>query len=132
VSKHIKLWAMNAFNEWRLIHGFDMAKSISNLFEYEGLIKDLVDMLSSFVLQVAKKDGSLYPPTMYNFLPFFECLYNWVSFFFIMCFSCFCLVYASTSYVFLYVIRFRVYVKVLGFRFRVYFKVLSLRFMFWL
>ncbi len=81
MSKHVKLWAMNAFNEWRLFHGFNMAKSIVNLFENEGLIKDLVDMLSSFVLQVAKKYGSLYPPTKYNFLPFFEYLYNWVSFF---------------------------------------------------
>jgi len=71
MSKHVKLWAMNAFNEWRLFHGFNMAKSIVNLFENEGLIKDLVDMLSSFVLQVAKKYGSLYPPTKYNFLPFF-------------------------------------------------------------
>jgi hypothetical protein len=37
--------------------------------------------------------------------------------FFIMCFSSFYLVYASTSYVFLFVIRFRVYVKILGLRF---------------
>jgi hypothetical protein len=46
-------------------------------------------------------------------------------FFFIMCFSCFCLVYASTCYMFLSIIRFRIYVKALGlgsilrFRFRV-------------
>jgi hypothetical protein len=36
-----------------------MVKSIVNMFEDEGLIKDLVDMLLSFVLQVAKKDGNL-------------------------------------------------------------------------
>jgi hypothetical protein len=71
-----------------------MVKSIANLFEDEGLIKDLVDMISSFVLQVAKKDGNLYPPTMYNFLPFFECLYKWVSLFFhhvfFLLLSCIC------------------------------------------
>jgi hypothetical protein len=50
---------MNAFNEWKLFHGFNMVKSIVNMFEDEGLIKDLVDMLLSFVLQVAKKDGNL-------------------------------------------------------------------------
>jgi hypothetical protein len=42
-----------------------MTKSISNIFESEGSIKNSVDMLSIFVLQVAKKDGSPYPPTRY-------------------------------------------------------------------
>jgi hypothetical protein len=43
-----------------LFCGFDTTKSIVDLSKDEGLIKDLVDMLSSFILQVAKKDGSLY------------------------------------------------------------------------
>jgi len=33
---------------------------ITNLSENEESIKDLVDMLSSFVLQVAKKDDNLF------------------------------------------------------------------------
>jgi hypothetical protein len=35
-------------------------KFIVDLFEDEGLIKDLVDMLSSFILRLAKRDGNLY------------------------------------------------------------------------
>ncbi len=57
----------NAFNEWQVFCDFDMQKSITNL-ENEKFIKYIVDMLSSFVLQVAKKDGSLYLPTKYCFL----------------------------------------------------------------
>jgi hypothetical protein len=44
---------------------FDMTKSIFDLFEDEGSVKNFVDMLPIFVLQVAKKDDSLYPPTKY-------------------------------------------------------------------
>jgi hypothetical protein len=36
----------NAFDEWKGFCGFDTSKS----------------MLSSLILQVAKKDGNLYPP----------------------------------------------------------------------
>jgi hypothetical protein len=50
VNKHIKLWAMNMFDEWRLLRDFDTRKSIVDMFKDEGSIKDLVDMLSSFVL----------------------------------------------------------------------------------
>lgn len=46
-------------------HGFDTNKLIINLLEDEFFIKDLVDMLSSFVLQVVKQDDNLYPPTKY-------------------------------------------------------------------
>jgi hypothetical protein len=38
-----------------LFCGFDTTKSIVDLFEDEGSIKDLVDMLSSLILQVVKK-----------------------------------------------------------------------------
>jgi len=38
VSKYVKLWAMNVFNEWRLFHGFDTTKSITDMFGNEGLI----------------------------------------------------------------------------------------------
>lgn len=66
VSKHAKLWEKNAFDEWKLFHGFNTIKSITDIFLNENLTKDLVDMLLSFVLQVAKKYDKLYPPTRYN------------------------------------------------------------------
>ncbi len=38
---------------------------IANLFENENFVMTLVDdMLSIFVLQVVKKDGNMYPPTI--------------------------------------------------------------------
>jgi hypothetical protein len=37
---------------------------IIDLFENEDNLKDLMDMVSLFVMQVAKKDDNLYPPTM--------------------------------------------------------------------
>jgi hypothetical protein len=37
LSKHIELWAMNVFKEWELFHGFDTTKSITDMFEDEGL-----------------------------------------------------------------------------------------------
>jgi hypothetical protein len=52
------------FDEWKVFHSLDTTRSIANLLENESFVKDLVNMLSSFVLQVVKKDGSLYPPTM--------------------------------------------------------------------
>ncbi len=63
MNKHVELWAMNVFNEWRLFCAFDTRKSIIDMSKDEGSIKDLVGMLSSFVLQVARKDGSMYPQT---------------------------------------------------------------------
>jgi hypothetical protein len=57
-----KLWAINAFNEWKVLRGLDTTRSIAYLLKDEYFVKDLVDMISSFILQVAKKDGSLYPP----------------------------------------------------------------------
>ncbi len=42
-----------------------MTKLIIDLFEDESSIKNLVHMLFTFVLQVAKKDNSLYHPTRY-------------------------------------------------------------------
>jgi hypothetical protein len=65
---HAKFWVKNAFDEWKLFSGFDTIKYI---FLNKGLIKSLVDMLSSFILQVTKKNGSLYPPTKYIFCKFF-------------------------------------------------------------
>ncbi len=63
INKHVELWAKNAFDEWKVFRGFDTTSSIVDLSKNESSIKNLVDMLSSFILQVAKKDGNMYPPT---------------------------------------------------------------------
>jgi len=73
VNKRIELGVTNAFDQWKLFCAFDTSIIIVDLSKDEGLIKDLVDMLFSFVLQVAKKNGSLYPRTKYTSLPFLEC-----------------------------------------------------------
>ncbi len=93
MNKYVELWAMNVFYEWRVFRDFDTRKFIVDMSKDKGSIKDLMDMLSSFVLQVAKKDGSLYHLTRYNFLPFLKCLYNWVFIFcrvFFLLLSCLC------------------------------------------
>jgi hypothetical protein len=59
ISKHVELWARNAFDDYNFFHGFDTTRSIAYLSKDESSIKDLVDMFSSFVLQVAKKDGNI-------------------------------------------------------------------------
>jgi hypothetical protein len=46
-----------------VFHSFDKTRSIANFLEDESFVKNLVDMLSFFVLQVAKINGSMYPPT---------------------------------------------------------------------
>jgi hypothetical protein len=35
MNNHIKLWAKNAFNKWRLFRGFDTMKFIVDLFQDE-------------------------------------------------------------------------------------------------
>ncbi len=55
VNKHIALWTKNAFDEWRVFCSFDTTRSlIINLLEDESFANNIVDMLSSFALQVAK------------------------------------------------------------------------------
>jgi hypothetical protein len=53
----------NAFDEWRVFCDFDTTRLIANLSKNESFVKNLLDMLSSFFLQVPKKDGGMYPPT---------------------------------------------------------------------
>ncbi len=43
------------FDESRVFHGLDTTRSIVDLSKDEFYVKDWVDILSSFVLQVAKK-----------------------------------------------------------------------------
>jgi hypothetical protein len=70
-------------------------------------------MLSSFVLYIAKKNGSLHHPTKYNSLPFLESFYNWVFFYLVFFFFLFYLCIYKLC-VFFFGIRFKVYVKVLS------------------
>jgi len=65
-------------NEQKPFRGFDTTIFIIDLFDDEGSIKDLEDMLSFFVLCVEKKNGNLCLPTKYNFLAFLESFYTWV------------------------------------------------------
>ncbi len=46
-------------DEWQLFWKFDMQKLIVDLFLNEKSIKDLVEMIFLFVLQVSKKDNNL-------------------------------------------------------------------------
>jgi hypothetical protein len=62
----------NDFNEWKIFHGFDTTKFIANILKNDFFVKDLVDMLSAFVLQVAKKNVNLYPQIICVVLPSFE------------------------------------------------------------
>ncbi len=55
VGKHVELWAKNAFDELRQFCGFNITKLIVDLSKDEGLVKNLVDMLFTFVLQVVEK-----------------------------------------------------------------------------
>lgn len=60
-SRNIEIWAANAFDEWRRCHGLSIKESIGDLSKKED-IRDFVNVLLKFVLQVRKIDGSLYPP----------------------------------------------------------------------
>ncbi len=56
VNNHIEILTKNAFDEWKVLCGFDTTRSlIIDISEDESSLNNLVDMLSSFVLQVAKK-----------------------------------------------------------------------------
>jgi len=71
VSKHAKLWAKNAFNEWKVFCGYDTNKSIIDIFENKDYVKTFINMLSFFCLASSQKNGSLHPPNMYMFLSIF-------------------------------------------------------------
>ena len=60
-SRHSEKWAENTFDEWRRFRGYSTEKTIGELSEAED-IRDFVQLLKNFMLQVTKQDGSLYPP----------------------------------------------------------------------
>jgi len=71
-----------------LLDGFDRKKYIADFFKDEYSIKDLMDILSAFVLQVAKKiatyilQQSMFYPIFLNPYCYFFCKY--VRFFYII------------------------------------------------
>jgi len=80
INKHVELWVRNVFDEWRIFHGFDTTRSIIDLSKNESYVKDLVDIISFFVLQVAKKIvayifqlGNFYPLMFQMKLLFYFC-----------------------------------------------------------
>jgi hypothetical protein len=58
---------LNCGNKTHWMESFlnlNMKFFIVDLFENEDNLKDLMDMVSLFVMQVAKKDDNVYPPTI--------------------------------------------------------------------
>ncbi len=60
VNRYGENCAKHAFDKWRKFSGFGTKRSLANVLKDANFIKKLVDMLTLFILQVAKKDGSLY------------------------------------------------------------------------
>ncbi len=50
VNKYVEFLMKNDFDEWKIFHGFDTTKFIVNILKNEFFVKDLVDMLSSHLL----------------------------------------------------------------------------------
>ncbi len=78
MNKYVEPWAKNVFYQWRIFCGFSTKKSIIDLFEDEGFVKQIVDM-SYFVLQVLKNDvaynlqlGNVFKNLILNFISFFS------------------------------------------------------------
>ncbi|KAL3696192.1 hypothetical protein R1sor_010268 [Riccia sorocarpa] len=61
-NKFVDDWGRKRFYEWRRLKKIDCNKSIEDLSE-ESDIREFVDNLTTFFLQVKKKDGQLYLPT---------------------------------------------------------------------
>jgi hypothetical protein len=55
LNKHIELWVKNAFDEWSMFRGFGIQKFIKDLLKTKRNVRNLVNMIFSFVLQVMKK-----------------------------------------------------------------------------
>jgi hypothetical protein len=54
-SRYGENCAKNAFDTWRKFCGFGTKRSIANVSKDANFIKELVDMLAMFILQVATK-----------------------------------------------------------------------------
>lgn len=54
-KKHLQVWVKKTFDEWRKIWGYNIERSIVDLSKDKDIVMELVDMLSLFILMVAKK-----------------------------------------------------------------------------
>jgi hypothetical protein len=70
MNKHVNFGQKTFLMNGDFFMVFDTKKSIVNNFLNEDFIKDLANMLSSCVLQITTKDGTLYSLTKYLFLHF--------------------------------------------------------------
>jgi hypothetical protein len=73
------------FDEWKVFHGLDTTRSIVNLSKDESYVKDLVDIISYFVLQVAKKMVAciLQPNNFYPLMFQIKLVFYFCNFFFL-------------------------------------------------
>jgi hypothetical protein len=60
-SEASERWAAKAFDDWRQFWGISTSKSVGDLLE-ELDLKPFAEMLTRFILEVKKKDGSHYHP----------------------------------------------------------------------
>lgn len=58
-SAYLDNWARNRFNDWRIISGITSQDTIEDMFENSCAL--LNEQLSTFFLQVQRRDGKLYP-----------------------------------------------------------------------
>jgi hypothetical protein len=54
-KKHLEVWMKKTFYEWRKICSYNIERSIVDLSKEKDIVMELVDMLSLFILMVAKK-----------------------------------------------------------------------------
>jgi len=66
---HSKIWVANAFNAWQKSKKLDTSLLIVDL--HASNPKLLVSYLSNFLLEVAKNNGELYPPTRLSSCSYF-------------------------------------------------------------
>lgn len=86
-TKHVELWAKNAFDDWQKYQGYDIEKFITNISKNKNLIKNFLKCCFCLCCKLPKKNGLLYPPTRQEY--FFYKIYNFVIFTFWIFFFCF-------------------------------------------
>lgn len=66
-SKHLETWTRKAFDAWRCYKKYDTSRSIEDLSEID--VKNLVNLLHDFMLQVAKKKWGVISSTKVQYIP---------------------------------------------------------------
>jgi hypothetical protein len=60
-SARVEAWASKAFDEWKAFRGYSTVESVADLSEKES-IKELVNMLVDYFLELKMQNGDLYNP----------------------------------------------------------------------